>query len=79
MEHLVDLIQRLADFYYPFFAYDIKVFEFLITSWWNWVLLGIPTIGYIIFFLTKWAILWIPITLPIGSIKFFNINKKKEK
>jgi hypothetical protein len=46
------------------FEYDIHVFSQL---WmYQWVL--VPAIAYLIFFLVKWAVLTIPIWLPIMLI-----------
>ena len=76
MEHIISLIDRIVNFYYPFFAYDIKVFTMFIHSWWNWVTLGIPMIAYFAFFIIKWIALWAPITIPLGGLRLFKIINK---
>jgi hypothetical protein len=52
------------------------------SQWWLYAPLGIPFIGYLMFFLFKWAIIsapiWIPIKAAMQKDSLFNIKFDKK-
>lgn len=65
-------MDKVLDILYGFYIYDLEV---LSQQWIYWTI--IPGIVYLIFFVLKWAVLTLPVWLPIKII-LDSIFKDKE-
>ena len=68
MEQFIDLIVQFINYIKGWYEYDMEMFKYLLTSWWNYATLCIPTIGYLIFFLFKWTVIFIPFKVLFGGV-----------
>ena len=67
-----DLLLQLFQLYFELFQYDVEVFS----NPWNYYLLCIPAVLYLVFFFIKWTVLTAPFWLPVSFVMGkFNIVK----
>jgi hypothetical protein len=60
----MDAIDKYLEFLWNCFQYDIEVFS---QAWlYYWAL--VPAVGYLVFFVLKWAVLTVPVWLPVSII-----------
>lgn len=59
-----EILLNYINILYNQFSFDIMVFS----QWWMYAPMLIPVCCYVIFFVVKWAVLTIPIWMPISMI-----------
>lgn len=67
MRTLLDVIEFLAGQY----RFDMQVLQ----NAWMWIPLGIPALCYVLFMVTKWSVLTIPVWVPF--YRFVHVRQKQ--
>lgn len=74
-----EILEKIAIKLYDLWIYDLEVLAQPWLYWW----LGVPAIFYMSFMIIKWALItipiWLPIKLIVGDIKLINIRSTVKK